>query len=61
MPDLSRFTSLFNLEISYNQISSLEPLRKLPGQQLTHLYAAVNKLASMEGIEHLSGAGMLVA
>lgn len=59
------FGALTYLELSYNEIRSLQPLSLLPGRHLVELYAASNKIVDMEGVSHLTGAeweaGLLVS
>lgn len=55
-PDLSPFTSLRRLELSYNEIRSLAPLsgettNPGPGVALEELYVASNKVSKIEGLE----------
>ena len=55
-PDLSPFTSLRRLELSYNEIKSLSPLSAEtsnpgPGEALEELYVAANKVSKIEGLE----------
>lgn len=55
IPDLSAFTNLRMLELSYNEIRSLAPLASLTAGQLTELYVASNKVTKIEGISQLTG------
>ena len=45
MPDLSAFSSLRLLELSYNAIHSLAPLKACGATRLEELYAASNKIS----------------
>jgi Leucine-rich repeat (LRR) protein len=48
IPALSDFTSLQRLELSYNQIQSLQPLQSLGSTGLTDLYVANNAVQKIE-------------
>jgi hypothetical protein len=45
VPDLSAFSSLRLLELSYNAIHSLAPLKACGATRLEELYAASNKVS----------------
>ena len=45
VPDLSAFSSLRHLELSYNAIHSLAPLKTCGATRLEELYAASNKIS----------------
>ena len=47
MPDLSAFSALRHLELSYNAIHSLAPLKACGATRLEELYAASNKIAEV--------------
>lgn len=47
MPDLSAFTALRHLELSYNAIRSLAPLSACGATGLQELYAASNKITEV--------------
>ena len=47
MPDLSAFTALRHLELSYNGIRSLAPLTGCGASGLHELYAASNKISEV--------------
>lgn len=48
IPSLAEFTSLERLELSYNQISSLQPLQGLSSTALSELYVANNAVQKIE-------------
>ncbi len=48
IPSLADFTSLERLELSYNQISSLQPLQQLRSARLSELYVANNAVQKIE-------------
>lgn len=48
IPSLHRYTCLRRLELSYNQISSLQPLQHLASAALTELYIANNWVQRIE-------------
>ena len=50
MPDLSAFTALRHLELSYNTIRSLAPLAACPAAGLQELYAASNKISEVRAL-----------
>jgi len=54
IPSLGVFTNLSRLELSYNEIRSLEPLSDLAHAPLTKLFVANNKVASFNGIQSLT-------
>lgn len=47
VPDLSAFTALRHLELSYNAIRSLAPLAACGATGLQELYAASNKITEV--------------
>ena len=47
VPDLSAFSALRHLELSYNAIHSLAPLKACGATRLEELYAASNKIAEV--------------
>lgn len=51
VPDLAGFSALTRLELSYNELRSLQPLKLLPALQLSELYAANNKVSVMQSLE----------
>ena len=55
VPPLGRFLALRQLELSYNQIRSLAPLSVLASRGLRELYAASNKLGSIQVLVHTQG------
>lgn len=68
MPNLSAFTSLTTLDFSYNQIRSLASLDLLSSGNdndnkdappLVELFAACNKITSIDGLSHLTRLTML--
>ena len=48
IPELEDFTSLQRLELSYNQIQSLQPLLSLGSTVLSDLYVANNAVQKIE-------------
>ena len=50
VPDLSSFTALRHLELSYNEIHSLAPLASCCASSLQELYAASNKISEVRGV-----------
>jgi len=71
VPNLSAFTSLTTLDFSYNQIRSLAPLDQLSSDHhhhhnnndaarpLVELFAACNKITSVDGLSQLTRLTML--
>ncbi len=51
VPDLTGFSALTRLELSYNELRSLAPLSSLRALQLTELYAANNKITTIESLD----------
>ncbi len=47
VPDLSAFSALRHLELSYNAVHSLAPLKACGATRLEELYAASNKIAEV--------------
>ena len=47
MPDLSAFSALRHLELSYNAVHSLAPLKACGATRLEELYAASNKIGEV--------------
>ena len=47
VPDLTAFSALRHLELSYNAIHSLAPLKACGATGLEELYAASNKVAEV--------------
>jgi protein phosphatase 1 regulatory subunit 7 len=58
-PHLRAFTSLRYLELSYNEIRSLEPLAELAAPGLEELYAAANKVTAIQGLSQLTSLTLL--
>ena len=59
VPCLAAFTRLRYLELSYNEIRSLAPLSSLTAPHLTELYAASNKVTTIEGLSQLASLRLL--
>uniref|UniRef100_A0A7S1SLH4 Protein phosphatase 1 regulatory subunit 7 n=1 Tax=Tetraselmis chuii TaxID=63592 RepID=A0A7S1SLH4_9CHLO len=53
IPSLRPFSNLERLEMSYNEIRSLQPLTELVDAPLTEMFAANNKITSLEGVAAL--------
>lgn len=52
LPSLAVFSALQRLDVSFNQFRSLQPCTSLPGEALTELYAASNKISKIEVRRH---------
>ncbi|KAK9919072.1 hypothetical protein WJX75_009137 [Coccomyxa subellipsoidea] len=59
IPALSDFTSLQRLELSYNQIQSLQPLQSLGSTGLTDLYVANNAIQKIEAVHQFTNLRLL--
>jgi len=58
-PTITNFTSLTYLELSYNEIRSLEPLAELQAPEMKQLYAAQNKISDIKGVSQLTTLNIL--
>ena len=50
VPDLSAFSALRHLELSYNAVHSLAPLKACGATRLEELYAASNKISEVRAL-----------